>query len=86
MMAPKLQNIVNPRMKDSPFLQVSNREFRIGDRVMQTRNTCGLNNGDIGVVLKIGNSSSAEFDYSECVVADFDGYEVKLEGSDLESL
>lgn len=85
-MAPKLQNIVNPRMKDSPFLQVSNREFRIGDRVMQTRNTCGLNNGDIGVVLKIGNSSSAEFDYSECVVADFDGYEVKLEGSDLEAL
>jgi exodeoxyribonuclease V alpha subunit len=57
------------------------RTFRVGDRVMQTRNdyTRGVFNGDIGVVARVDNRERA-------AVVDMDGMRVSYEGKELGAL
>jgi exodeoxyribonuclease V alpha subunit len=57
------------------------RRFRVGDRVMQTRNDYnkGVFNGDVGVVVSV---SSEELS----LVVDMDGQRVPYEGKDLNAL
>jgi exodeoxyribonuclease V alpha subunit len=50
-----LQNAINPRKGDAPFLAREKQELRLGDRVIQTRNDYQLHvfNGEIGDVVEI---------------------------------
>lgn len=50
-----LQEALNPRGEDDPFLPRSKSELRIGDRVIQTRNNydLGVFNGEIGAITAI---------------------------------
>lgn len=54
----RIQNIVNPHKKERPELNVGDRVFREGDRVMQTSNNYDLNvfNGDIGIIKNINGT------------------------------
>ena len=52
-----IQDKVNPQVKDSPIFEqeVEKRiiQFRIGSRVMQTKNNVDTSNGDIGIITDI---------------------------------
>ena len=52
-----LQESANPPQKGKPQLQVGERIFRVGDRVIHRRNNydLGVFNGDIGVIQQIDN-------------------------------
>ena len=54
-----IQALHNPPAADKPQLQVGERIFRQGDRVIHRRNNYDLNvfNGDIGVILTIDNEA-----------------------------
>lgn len=48
----EIQEKINPKKEGDQCLKVNTQEFRIGDRVMQTRNQDnGITNGDIGVIV-----------------------------------
>lgn len=46
----RLRELANPPAPDKPELAVGQRVFRLGDRVMQTKNTDLVSNGDIGYI------------------------------------
>lgn len=71
----RLQQVLNP---DGPKLS-DKRPFRVGDRVMQTRNDYDVDvfNGDVGTVLDVAGGV--------CTV-DFDGQRVQLSGPQLDDL
>ena len=48
-----LQDILNPETPGKVSAQVGETIFRLGDKVMQTRNIAGASNGDIGYVTSI---------------------------------
>jgi exodeoxyribonuclease V alpha subunit len=52
-----IQEAANPAQKGKPQLQVGERMFRVGDRVIHRRNNydLGVFNGDIGVIAAIDN-------------------------------
>lgn len=52
-----LQDIVNPRGFGKAEAEIGHNLFRVGDKVIQTRNIEGVSNGDIGYVRSIGGSS-----------------------------
>jgi exodeoxyribonuclease V alpha subunit len=54
----RIQEVVNPFNENKPELQVGERVFREGDRVMQTTNNYDLNvfNGDIGIIERISST------------------------------
>jgi exodeoxyribonuclease V alpha subunit len=62
-----LQESANPPQKGKPQLQVGERIFRVGDRVIHRRNNydLGVFNGDIGVIQEIDNEELT------CVVSFF---------------
>lgn len=77
----KLQSRLNPPAKDKPEIKTFNTVFRLGDKVMQTKNNydiqwkkgdeqgCGIFNGDIGTitdVLKTSGSLKIDFDGRVC--------------------
>lgn len=68
----RLQKLLNP---DGPRMMVAGIEWRIGDRVMQTKNDYDENiyNGDTGII--IGGSEDEKY-----LCIDFDGRHVVLEG------
>ncbi len=49
-----IREMVNPPTDELPDLKVGNRYFRIGDKVMQTKNNEKASNGDIGFIRSIG--------------------------------
>jgi len=57
---PRLQSVLNPESPSKPEIQLGNRIFRVGDRVMQIRNNYGkaeeaggVFNGDMGIIENI---------------------------------
>ena len=75
----ELQNLLNPEQKGKPQLQSAARVFRVGDRIMQTRNDydvvwekadgtvgTGMFNGDVGRIAEIDAGG-------EWLALDFDG-------------
>ena len=62
-----VQNTFNPHNSDKPSLQLGERIFRLGDRVIQRRNNYDLEvfNGDIGRISSIDNQNmTLEITYS----------------------
>ena len=49
----KIQERINPAAKDKPEVKFKDKTFRLGDRVMNRRNTEDACNGDIGTVISI---------------------------------
>lgn len=55
-----LREMVNPIKDDLPDLKIGNRYFRIGDKVMQTKNNDYASNGDIGFIREIKRDNKNE--------------------------
>ena len=79
---PRLREWVNPQSPDKPEVSHGKRLFRLGDKVMQTKNYEEVSNGDIGTVTSITNT-----DEGPLVTVDFgDGRAVEYDSSKLELL
>lgn len=77
-----LQSKINPPSGKKNELECGKRLFRVGDKVMQTKNHEDVNNGDIGYVTDIygcGNEKTLYVDFG-------DGRIKEYEGSDLDRL
>lgn len=48
-----IRELVNPPQEDAVDLKVGNHFFRVGDKVMQRKNTGKVSNGDIGYIRKM---------------------------------
>ncbi len=55
-----LRELVNPPNDDTLDLKIGNRYFRVGDKIMQTKNNDKASNGDIGFIRKIGRNDKNE--------------------------
>jgi exodeoxyribonuclease V alpha subunit len=69
----ELRELVNPENYNKPFVRSMGDEFRVGDKVMQTKNNkeLGINNGDVGFIKGI--------DYGRKTVnIDFDGKDADI--------
>lgn len=64
-----IQDIVNPIDKKKPEIHLKNRIFRLGDRIMQTKNADGVSNGETGFIVQIKKDE----DDNEIVGIKFDG-------------
>lgn len=77
-----LQSKINPPASTKNEVECGKRLFRVGDKVMQTKNHEDVNNGDIGYVTEIfgyGNDKTLYVDFG-------DGRIKEYEGSDLDRL
>ena len=83
-LSPALQNRINPFKKGVPTLFVMGKQFRVGDRVMQTKNRGELSNGSIGIVRKVNTQYSGSG--TESMTVEFDDMTVELKGDALESI
>ena len=64
----RLRALVNPPRLDKPELVMGQRIFRLGDKVMQTKNREEVSNGDIGYIRKIERNEDGflvEVDYHD---------------------
>lgn len=78
----RIQARINPPAPEKEQAVFRNRIFRVGDKVMQTKNCEDVNNGDVGYITTILGSGS-----DAVVRVDFgDGRTAEYEGSDLEML
>ena len=73
-----LRELVNPLPEDVLDLKVGNRYFRVGDKIIQTKNNDKASNGDIGFIRKIGRNTNNELqvtiEFSESRSVDY-GFE-----------
>ena len=73
-----LRELVNPLAEDALDLKVGNRYFRVGDKIIQTKNNDKASNGDIGFIRKIGRNTNNELqvtiEFSESRSVDY-GFE-----------
>ncbi len=71
----RIQERINPPAPGKPEVSFGNRKFRLGDRVMQVKNTESASNGDVGVISKIegkADDCSIEVDYGEGRIAEYE--------------
>ncbi len=63
----ELREIVNPFRCVEDEIRVGNTTYRVGDRVMQTKNTKQASNGDLGYIRSVDtiNGPAAEVDFGE---------------------
>ena len=79
----RLQEVINPN--GEKIASRGETEFRIGDRIMQTKNDYdkGIFNGDLGTITAKADESDEE---KTLIVADFDGETVGLSRSHLQNI
>ena len=64
----RLRDIVNPAHPDKPELLIGQRLFRLGDKVMQNKNTEEVSNGDIGYITgieSVDDTFTVEVDFGD---------------------
>ena len=74
----RLRAIINPPAPDKQELMAGQRLYRVGDKVMQIKNTEDLSNGDVGYIRKItlaDGNFSVEVDFGENRIVDYEDYE-----------
>lgn len=77
----RVRDKVNPPSEHKAELKAHGKVFRVGDKVMQTRNTIEVSNGDIGYITSIeGSGKDAR------VVIDFEGRIAEYDFSEMESI
>ena len=57
-----IRELVNPARDEFADLKVGSHYFRVGDKVMQTKNNAKASNGDIGYIRKMGRNAKNEMD------------------------
>lgn len=70
-----LQQELNPPADSKPEISLGDRIYRTGDKVMQTKNTDDLNNGDLGYIKKIlvrGGETTVYVDFGDGRQADYE--------------
>jgi len=77
----RLREKINPAARTKPEYLHKKRLFRTGDRVMQTKNSGDISNGDLGFIRLIKKQADDTF-----VCVDFDGRIVEYDPSELEQL
>ena len=79
----RLQEVINPN--GEKIASRGETEFRIGDRIMQTKNDYdkGIFNGDLGTITAKADESDEE---KTLIVADFDGETIGLSRGDLQNI
>ena len=70
-----LRAALNPPAAEKSEVKIRDRVFRVGDKVMQTKNAGDVNNGDIGYMRKIFFEGK-----SQKVLIEFDGSHLKQYG------
>lgn len=78
----RLQEKINPPGPKKPEVTFGKQKYRLGDKVMQTKNREDINNGDVGIITQIlrdGTDSSVHTDFG-------DGRLEEYESSDLDML
>lgn len=73
----ELQERLNPKREGEMTIRKGGgREFRVGDRVMQTRNTDNAKNGDVGTIVNITDAFSEKDDTKRIQLCDikFESY------------
>ncbi len=63
----ELRDIINPFRSTEDEVRIGNTVYRVGDRVMQTKNTKQASNGDLGYIrsIDITNGIAVEVDFGE---------------------
>ena len=77
----RLQSIVNPQDGKKPEILYRNRIYRMGDKVMQTKNCEDVSNGDIGYITSITTDDSDSMltvDFGDGRVAEYDKSDLEL--------
>lgn len=77
----RLQSIVNPPDGKKPEVLYRNRIYRMGDKVMQTKNCGEISNGDIGYITSITSAdsdSTLTVDFGDGRVAEYDKSDLEL--------
>ena len=77
----RLQSIVNPPDGKKPEVLYRNRIYRMGDKVMQTKNCGEISNGDIGYITSITSEDSDSMltvDFGDGRVAEYDKSDLEL--------
>ncbi|MBR0420286.1 MAG: AAA family ATPase [Erysipelotrichaceae bacterium] len=77
-----IQNVINPLDSTKAYCKFFNREYRVGDRVMQWKNCEASSNGDIGEILEIYTSD----DEINVKIRWDNGNTVEATSQDLESI
>ncbi len=80
----RLQDVINPGA-DVVFKGPVN-EFRVKDKVMQTKNVEGINNGDIGYIRRKEKLEEDGEVVEEYIINDFDGTLVSYSKADMENV
>ena len=57
-----LREIINPYTSDEDEVRVGGTSFRVGDRIMQNKNTAQVSNGDLGFIRGVDKSTEAGVD------------------------
>ena len=77
----RLQSIVNPPDGKKPEVLYRNRIYRMGEKVMQTKNCEDISNGDIGYITSItseDSDSTLTVDFGDGRVAEYDKSDLEL--------
>lgn len=83
----ELQERINPRKEGDPYLRSNGREFRLQDRVMQTRNQpSGVANGDVGEIIDFATKEAPDGSPQLCAMIDFGGIEETYTIEDMASV
>ena len=63
----ELREIINPFRSAEDEIRIGNNCFRVGDRIMQNKNTANVSNGDLGFIRSVSTSDPvcAEVDFGE---------------------
>lgn len=71
-----IREIVNPCEPEIPELRVGAKTFRVGDRIMQTKNTGNISNGDVGFIRSFnreaGEETTVTIEFSDERTVDYD--------------
>lgn len=77
----RLQAMVNPPAEEKAEVSHGVRCFRVGDKVMQTKNHEDVNNGDIGYIIKIEKAlddTTVHIDFGDEKVKKYDSSELDM--------
>jgi len=76
-----LQDEINPKQFGKMEVPIGKRVFRVGDKVMQTKNHEDVNNGDIGYIERItyvGKEPTVEIDFGDGRIKNYDGTDMQM--------
>lgn len=77
----RIQEKINPLHSGFDEVSKGNKRFRVGDKVMQTKNKFDVNNGDIGYIRSIDKSGgyiSVEIDFGDGRIKEYDSDDLDM--------